>query len=50
MTSIELVVGGSTKMADERRVKCIGTLCDEICDMLSSQPNTPQVQEAGFKG
>mmetsp|Transcript_25621 Transcript_25621/g.30352 ORF Transcript_25621/g.30352 Transcript_25621/m.30352 type:complete len:2015 (+) Transcript_25621:83-6127(+) len=49
LTSLENVVGGTSKLADERRIKLIGTLCDEVCDLISSQQDVPEVQEAGFR-
>jgi hypothetical protein len=33
---LELCSGGSSKVADERRIKLIGVIADEICDLLSS--------------
>jgi len=50
LTVLELCCGGNSKVADERRIKLIGVIADEICDLLSSNryvSTTLVVEEGG---
>jgi hypothetical protein len=45
----EALVAGTTKASDERRIKLIGVVADEMCDLVSSNANSGPAQELGFR-
>ena len=49
LTVLAEVAGGTSKLADERRIRLVGILSDEVCDLLSSNRSSAEVQEACFQ-
>lgn len=46
---VAIVCSGNTKFSDDRRTKLIGAISDEMCDLISQNPDSLELQAACFK-